>query len=158
MNGIVPPGYEARFLGSATTLEELNLYAPLEESTPEGSLMLMRLDFEDFPSEESLENLNQSLVTAGVPSWPGNNYVVYADVTQPSIYLAWVKGMAFITIIIGIIAITVLPAILGAFVWWIIPQAIKDLIVMGGMMLIMFGMIQLMKPMLTKKKEGKKEG
>lgn len=167
MNGIIPPGYSARLLGSATTFDGLNFLSPLEASTPEGSLMLMELDFEDFPTIESIESLNQYLLEAGIPTWPGNTRIVFAVATTPILYLEWVKGQSpmqvygpqaipWMPIIIGGLLLTILPVLLGGIIWFLIPQSIKDLMVMGGMMLLMLGMMQMLKPMLTPEKEKKR--
>ena len=146
--------------GSAVSIEDLNAFTPLEEGTAEGSLMLMRLDFADFPTGEALRKLNQALVDAGVPAWPGYSFIVYADTTTPSVYLAWQKGIAWMPIIIGILVFTLLPPLLGAIVWWLIPDEIKQLITsvigMGMMMLVMWLMMSLMKPLTAPEKKPKR--
>lgn len=152
-DGLMPIEYSARLLGSATTYSGLNLYSALEESTPEGSLVLMQLDFVDFPSSDVVESLNQALINAGVPKWSGNTRIVYSDISKPSIYIEWVKGMAWLPIIIGVLLATVLPGLLGGIIWLVLPSGIKDIIVLGGMMLIMWGIMSLVKP---KKGKGQK--
>ena len=54
---LIPPGYRAQLLGQSATPEGLNILAPLEEATAEGSLMLMRLDFAGFPATQALDDL-----------------------------------------------------------------------------------------------------
>jgi len=161
MSSLIPPGYQAVLVGSATTLEDLNAYAPLEEEIAEGSILLMRLDFADFPSGDVLDGLEKALRDKGVRPWPGYYFIVYADTTQPSIYLAWQKGIPWMTIIIGILALTALPMLLGGLVWLILPQSLKDLINnligMGMMLLVMFVMMQVMKPLTAGLKEKPKE-
>ena len=150
-NGMVPPGYTAVLIGSAASIEDLDTIAPLEESADEGTLMLMRLDFAEFPSSEALADLESALGEAGVKKWPGNPYVVYAETETPSIYLAWQKGIAWMSVIIGILVLAVLPALLGAFIWWLLPQSIKDLI----NAMVMFGMMFLMMILMAKIMPGK---
>ena len=150
-NGMVPPGYTAVLIGSAASIEDIGTIAPLEESADEGTLMLMRLDFAEFPSSEALADLESALGEAGVKKWPGNPYVVYAETEIPSIYLAWQKGIAWMSIIIGILVLAVLPALLGAFIWWLLPQSIKDLI----NAMVMFGMMFLMMILMAKIMPGK---
>lgn len=152
-NGIIPPGYTARFLASSSTLDGIGYYSPLEEGLGEGSLMLMELDFTDFPSSEVLESLNQALINVGVPTWPGNNYIVYQDVTKPSIYLAWVKGAVWLSIIIGMLVLFVLPTLLGIGLWYLIPETTRQMIEMIIVMVIMFFMLRMIMPMLTPAKE-----
>jgi hypothetical protein len=157
---MVLPGYRAVLLGSAARIEDLGTFTPLEEGTAEGALILMRLDFTESPSNEVLAQLNQACIDAGIPTWPGYDYIVYADTTQPSVYLAWQKGFAWIPVIIGILVFTLLPPLLGAIVWWLIPDEIKQLITgligMGMMMLVMWLMMSLMKPLTTPEKKSKR--
>ena len=153
---MVPPGYRAVLLGQANSIEDLGTFTPLEESTAEGALILMRLDFAEYPSEEALGDLNQACLDAGIPPWPGETFIVYADTAGPSIYLAWQKGIAWMPVIIGMLALTVLPPLLTAVVWWILPEEIKSLISglisLGMMMLVMWLMMSVMKPLTAPEK------
>jgi hypothetical protein len=158
---MMPPGYRALLLGQATNLDDLNVFVPLEESTAEGTLVLMRLDFAAFPTGEMLAKLEGKLKDAGVHTWPGYPFIVHADASRPSVYLAWQKGFAWLPVIIGILALTVLPPLLGSIIWLILPQSFKDLINnligMGMMLLVMLVMMQVMKPLTTAMKERPKE-
>jgi hypothetical protein len=141
---MLPPGYRAALLGSAASIEDLRTVAPLEEQTAEGTLMLMRLDFAEYPSPEVLGQLEGKLREAGVPPWPGYPYIVYADTSQSSVYLAWQKGVAWMPIIIGILITTLLPALLGAIIWMLLPESIKNLInmmVAVGVMVLMMSLM-----------------
>jgi len=154
---MVPPGYRAVLLGQAASIDDLGTFTPLEEGVAEGALILMRLDFAEYPSEEVLAQLDQACIDAGIPAWPGYDYVVYADITNPSVYLAWQKGIAWLPIIIGILATVALPPLLMSLVWWILPEEVKSLISglinMGMMLLVMFLMMQFMKPLIAPAKE-----
>ena len=154
---MVPPGYRAVLLGSAVRIEDLGTFTPLEEGVDEGALVLMRLDFTEFPSSESLAQLNKAFLDKGIPPWPGYDFVVYADATSPSAYLAWQKGLAWMPVIIGILVVTVLPALLGGAIWLLLPQSVKDMITgiinLGMMMLVMWLMTSMMKPLITPAKE-----
>jgi len=139
-DGMTPPGYRAVLIGSAATIEGLGTIAPIEASVAEGGLMLIRLDFIEQPSSEVLAELETKLAGAGVKKWPGNQYIVYADTTRPSIYLAWQKSIAWMPIIIGILITALLPALLGALIWWLLPESIKNLInmmVVAGVMVLL---------------------
>ena len=153
---MVPPGYRAVLLGQANSIEDLGTFTPLEESAAEGALILMRLDFAERPSAEALSQLESACRDAGVTPWPGYSYVVYADATRPSVYLAWQKGIAWMPVIIGILAITVLPPLLTALVWWVLPEEVKSLISgligLGMMMLVMWLMMSLIKPLTASEK------
>jgi hypothetical protein len=154
---MVPPGYRAVLIGSAAGIEDLGTFTPLEEGAVEGALLLMRLDFAEYPSSEALAQLNQQCLDAGIPPWPGYDYIVYADTVQPSVYMAWQKGFAWMPIIIGLLVTVVLPPLLGSVIWWILPEEIKSLITglinLGMMVLVMFVMMQFMKPLLAPAKE-----
>ncbi len=158
---MVPPGYRAVLLGQAISIDDLGTFTPLEEGAAEGALILMRLDFAEQPSDEALAQLNQQCLEAGIPTWPGYDYIVYVNTTSPSVYLAWQKGIAWLPIIIGILVTVALPPLLMSLVWWILPEEVKSLISglinMGIMLLVMFVMMQFMKPLTAPQKEKPKK-
>lgn len=136
---MIPVGYRAYLLSVVNTLDELSAVTPLEESGPEGALMLMRLDFAGTSPAESLAQIEQGLVSAGVPAWPGQGSHVRAE--GASVYISWVKGFAWMSVITGILALTILPLLLGGLVWMALPETVKEMInmmvVVGVMMLMM---------------------
>jgi hypothetical protein len=150
---MVPYGYTAYLLGTSDTLDGLYSISPLEEDMAEGTLMLMQLNFEDLPSAEVIAELNQELNQAGVTPWPGYSQIAYADTNQAAIYLCWVKGIAWMSIIIGILVLMVLPALLGAFIWWLLPEDIKAMI----NMMIVVGVMALMMTFMSRATEGSKK-
>jgi hypothetical protein len=157
---MTPPGYRAVLIGQAAVIEELGTFAPLEESSDEGALFLMRLDFTEAPTAEALEQLERAFLDAGVELWPGYDHVVYADLEQPSVFLAWQKGFAWLPIIIGLLVTTVLPPLLGSLVWWLMPDDLKNLIsgiVNMGIMLVVMLLISKLMPMFTPTKEKSKK-
>ena len=157
---MAPEGYRAQLIGSATSIEDLGTFAPLEESSAEGALFLIRLDFTEFPLEEALAELEQKLADAGVELWPGYSHVVYADTDQPSIFLAWQKGFAWLPIIIGLVVTVVLPPLLGSLVWWLMPADLKNLItsiVNIAIMLVVMLLITKLMPVFTPDKEKTKK-
>ena len=152
-NGIAATGFRTHLLGEVAAIEDLSIFQPLEESVPEESLMMLELYFEAFPSSESLESLNQACLDGGIPPWPGNSQIVFADSDRPIVYLAWTKGFAWISVIAGMVALTVLPMLLGGLLWWLIPEPVKDLLMMVVMMGGMFLMMKLIMPMLAPGKQ-----
>ena len=150
-NGLIPPGYRAVLIGYAPSVEDLSTFVPMEEGAAEGSLMLMELDFAELPSAETLGEVNQACLDAGVPPWPGYEHVVYAETGSPTVYLAWQKAIAWLPIIIGILATVLLPPLVGSVIWLLLPEPVKELITgligMGMMMLVMWLMIGLVKPL-----------
>jgi len=156
----VPPGYRAVLLGQAQEIEDLGTFAPLEESSAEGALVLMRLDFLELLSEETLGNLEQVCQDTGIEPWPGSEYYVYSDTVSTAVYLVWQKGLAWLPIVIGLLVTMVLPPLLTAGVWLILPDSLKSLISslinMGMMMLVMF-LVMKMVPTLSPEKENPKQ-
>ena len=156
----VPPGYSAVLLGQAQDIEELGTFTPLEEGAAEGALVLMRLDFTEQASGETLGSLEQVCRDAGVEPWPGSEYYVYADTDSPTVYLVWQKGLAWLPIIIGLLATVALPPLITAGVWLILPESLKSLISslinMGMLMLVMFLVMKMM-PALSPAKEKPKQ-
>lgn len=162
MPGVVlPSGYKAVFLGLANSVEELGAFVTFEEGTDEGALILMRLDFTDYPSPEALSQLNESCLEQGMPPWPGSDYIVYADAAEPAVYLAWQKGLAWMPVILGLLTTLILPPLLIAGIWWILPESVTSLIesvaTLGMMLLPMFLIMQFMKPPMASKKPKEKE-
>ncbi len=157
----VPPGYRAVLVGQAQNIADLGTFSPLEDSAEEGALVLVRLDFAEEVSGEVLGSIEQSCRDAGVEPYPGSSYYVYADTESNSVYLVWQKGMPWLPIIIGLLATVVLPPLLTAGIWLILPDSLKGLISslvnMGMMLLVMWLMTSLMKPLLTPAKEKPKQ-
>lgn len=157
----IPAGYQAVPLGYAVRLEDLGAFVPLEESSAEGALFLLRLDFSEYPSEESLAHLEQACIEAGVEKWPGYEHTVYASTDEPALYLAWQKGMPWLAIIGVLLASIVLPPLMGSFIWWLLPQDLKDMISgiinLGIMLLMIWLMTSLMKPLLSASREKPKK-
>jgi hypothetical protein len=157
-NALIPPGYRAVLMGQAAAIEDLGAFAPLEEGSDEGALFLARLDFAESPTDDALNRLEAALTDAGVEMWPGYDHIVYAD-AEGAVYLAWMKGLAWMPIIVGILAMMALPLLTGSLVWLIIPQDLKNLITglvnMGMMLLVIYLMSKLM-PSLAPGKERKK--
>jgi len=158
---LVPPGYRAVLLGSASNIEDLGTFAPLEESLYEGALVLVRLDFAEPPIPEALNQLEQACHDAQVEMWPGYDHIVHAGETSTSVYLAWQKGFAWTAVIVGLLVTVVLPPLLGSLVWLILPESVKTLITniinLGMLALIMFVMMQVMKPLTIPAKEKPKK-
>ena len=100
------------------------------------------------------------MCNAGDEAWPGSEYYVYADTGSTSVYLVWQKGIAWLPIIIGLLAMVVLPPLLTAGIWLILPDSLKsfisNLINLGMMVLIMF-LIMKMMPALSPEKEKPKQ-
>ena len=157
----VPPGYKAVPIGQASAIEDLGTFTPLEESAAEGALVLMKLEFSEDLSDETLEDIEQACRDAEIESWPGSEFYVYAEESSSTVYLVWQKGMAWLPIILGILATVVLPPLLTAGIWLILPDSLKSLIStlinMGMMLLVMWLMMSLMKPLFTSEKEKPKQ-
>ena len=156
----VPPGYRAVLLGQAQDIEYLGIFSPLEEGAAEGALVLIRLDFTEPLPEETLGNQEQACRDTGIEPWPGSAYYVYDDTDSTSVYLVWQKGIAWLPIIIGLLATMVLPPLLTAGLWLILPDSLKSLIsslINLGMMMLMMWLVMKMVPALSSEKEKPKQ-
>lgn len=153
---LTPPGYRAIIVGSGATIEELGTFAPMEESSAEGTLMLIRLDFTEFLSEGTLAAIEKEFSEAGVERWPGYENIVITDLTRPSVYLIWQKGFAWLPVIIGLLATVILPPLLGGVIWMLLPESLKQtinmIISMGMMLLVLFLVMRLVKPLTEPEK------
>ena len=157
----VPQGYSAILVAQAPGIEDLGAFAPLEEGSAEGTLVLMKLDFLEPVPEESLIELEEACRDAGIEPWPGSESYVYTDINSSSFYLVWQKGFAWLPVIIGLLAVTVLPPLLTAGLWLILPDSLKSLISslinLGMMLFMMWLLTSLMKPLLISAKEKPKQ-
>jgi len=157
----VPPGYRAVLLGQVHEIGDLGAFSPLEDNADEGALVLVQLDFATEVSIEILGEIELACRDTGVEPYPGSPYYVYADTDSNTVYLVWQKGMPWLPIIIGLLATMVLPPLLTAGIWLILPDSLKSLIStilnMGMMMLVMWLMMSLMKPLLAPSKQKPKE-
>ncbi|MBN2238319.1 MAG: hypothetical protein JW712_00975, partial [Dehalococcoidales bacterium] len=152
---------KAVLIGQASEIDDLGTFTPLEESADEGALVLMKLEFSQAPSGGVLEELEQTCRDTGVESWPGSEFYVYADESPTTVYLVWQKGMAWLPIIVGLLGSIVLPPLLTAGIWLILPDSLKSLISslmnIGMLVLVMWLMMSVMKPMLSPAKEKPKQ-
>jgi hypothetical protein len=155
-----PPGYMPVLLGQAQDIEDLGAFTTLEEGAAEGTLVLMKLDFVEPPLEEVLVELEQACRNAGVEPWPGSEFYVYADISSKSVYLVWQKGFAWLPIIIGLLATMVLPPLLTAGLWLILPDSLKSFIsglINLGIMMLMMWLVMKMVPALSSEKAKPKQ-
>jgi hypothetical protein len=134
----MPTGYTTYYAGSFEDLAaQQEVMAAREESAPEGTLALLELTLAQPALPETLAELNSRLLAAGVPPWGGYSSVVFSDTANPDkLYIAWVKGFAWSGMIVGIL-LFLLPTILGGMLWFLIPQGIRDMMVMAGFMAVM---------------------
>lgn len=140
---VIPPGYQTRLVGIASSLDELQSFIPLEAGLPEPSRVLMRVDISPGEDVYSIaSNLNDELAARGVPSWPEHpGTIAFAE--GSSVYLAWVKGFAWIPVIIGLLV--VLPVILPIILWFVSPEFRDTMEAMFGFLIMMLMMVFMMK-------------
>jgi hypothetical protein len=134
----------AVLVAQAASLTELEAFVAIEETQPESSLMGASLTFAGDPGdiEQLAHTLNQACLNRGVPPWPGNSYLALAQ--GNTIYISWQKGMAWWSWILGVVLSLVLPALLGAVLWLMLPESTRQLIesvtYLGAMALVMLGL------------------
>ena len=85
--------------------------------------------------------------------WPGYEHVVYADTCRARRLPCLAEGPGLDADHHRSAGHRGLTAAAGSLVWWILPQDIKDLITgiinLGMMMLVMFILMQVMKPLTS---------
>ncbi len=145
----MPIGYTSYYAGSFEDLRSQQaLVAAQEETAPEGTLAMLELQLAEAPHPDTLVEVNNQLLSAGVPPWEGYSSIVFADATDPKkVYVCWTKELAWSGVIIGIL-LFLLPTILGGVLWFLIPQPVKDTIIMMGLMMVMLPIMG----MITKEK------
>jgi hypothetical protein len=151
----MPVDYQAVLLGSGTTLDDMQNYRPQEESTPEGSLIMLELSFGSAISADTVNAINEQCTGVGVLPWPGNTQIAFASADGMSLSLMWVKGFAFLPAILGLLALTILPVLLGVFLWWLIPEEVKQMINAMIMMMVMVVMMMMLKPLFSSGEKSK---
>ncbi len=127
---VLPPGYKSISIGSVTGFSQLGAFQPMEEGQEEGSRMLAQLTFEHRPSDFDYlaAELNQRCLETGVSTWPEQQNIAFADPTQPVLYICWQKGMVWWGWIIGLLASLVLPPLIMAGLWLILPESVKEMV------------------------------
>jgi len=129
-DAVLPPGYKAVSVGSVTGFDELGAFQPMEEGQEEGSRMLAQLVFEHRPADfDYLANeLNRRCLETGISLWPERRDFAFADTAQPVLYICWQKGMVWWGWILGLLASLVLPPLVMAGLWLILPESVKEMI------------------------------
>ena len=144
-DAILPSGYRAVLVGSATGFKKLETFEPLEQGQDEGSRMLAQLAFEHRPPDFDYlaAQLNQKCLETGVSPWPERQDFVFADPAQPVLYVCWQKGFVWWGWILVLLGSLVLPPLVMAGLWLILPESLKEMIegitylgIMGAAMLL----------------------
>jgi hypothetical protein len=150
LDATLPPGYKAVLIGSVTGFDRLGVFEPLEQGQAEGSRMLARLIFEHRPPEFDYlaVELSQMCLETGVSPWPEHQNVAFADPAQPVLYVCWQKGLVWWGWILALLGSLVLPPLIMAGLWLILPESVKEMIeavvnlsVMGIVMFVMSKMV-----------------
>ena len=149
LDTILPPRCSAVLVGSFTSLEELEGFEPLEQGQEEDSRMLAQLTFEHRPPEFDYlaAELNQKCLETGVSLWPERQDIAFADPSQPVIYVCWQKGMVWWGWILALLGSLILPPLIMAGLWLILPEstrqmleAVINLSILGVLMFVMVKM------------------
>jgi hypothetical protein len=130
LNAVLPSGYTAVLVGSVTSFEELSAFETLEQGQDEYSRMLAQLTFEqrspDF--DYLVGQLNQKCIEAGVTPWPERRDIAIGDPVEPVIYLCWQKGFVWWGWILALLGSVVLPPLIMAGLWLILPDSVKQMV------------------------------
>jgi hypothetical protein len=130
LNTVLPSGYTAVLVGSVTSFNELESFETLEQGQEEGSRILAQLTFEQrAPDLDYLVGqLNQKCLEASVTPWPERRDIAVADPVEPVIYLCWRKGFVWWGWILALLGSVVLPPLIMAGLWLILPDSVKQMI------------------------------
>lgn len=145
---MIPTGYQTRLIGTANSLDELNMFVPLEEGLPELSRVLLQVAVSpDADIQTIAGELNAKCLEQGVPQWPEYpGQIVF--IQDNTLYLAWTKGIAWLPIIIGLlVAIPFIAPIILLFVsptFRAIVEFIPTLLLMFVLMIFMRKMSEAM--------------
>lgn len=146
MEIILLPGYHAVPIGQVANSGQLSIFESLEQGQAEESRMLAKLVFRYRSSnfEQLATEINQACVATGIASWPEHRNIAFADPAQPVIYICWQKGMVWWGWILVLIGSVILPPLIMAGLWLILPDSVKQMLesityigIMGAMMYIM---------------------
>jgi hypothetical protein len=147
----IPAGYTAQLLATATDISGAGLFYPAEESQAEYTRMVLCIDCGSVADAESAaQTIQEGCLAQGVlywPEYPGQ----YTFVDGSSVYVAWVKGFAWMAIIAGLILVPVI----GMILWALMPESLQQLISAVIMMFVMMIMMRMMMPMLKGPEEKK---
>ena len=133
---MIPPGYEAQYLGQAGSVDELDNFKGIEWSQPEETRMILRLDFKwRFPLFEQAAGLaNQAMKGLGVTPWPEYSDIIFYHPTEPWWYITWVKGFAWLAPILAALLSffstwagqLLIAVFLGSLLWRVVPKEVKQ--------------------------------
>ena len=137
-------GYQPVFFGSFDAEYEAQQIGILETSLPEGTPILIQLNFSEIPTIESLCALEFELSKTDA----GNIFPskVYVDDNNPSsVYIVYSKGIGITTILLPILLLIGLPVLLGGLVWkFLIPDSFKQTLNMIGTLIVVMIMMKVM--------------
>lgn len=146
---VLPEGYRAVQVGLASDFVGLNSFSFLEESQAEGSRMLCVLTFANQPSLDVVSVINERCKRQGVTPWPEYQDIAFLDPAEPVLYISWQKGQAWWVWIVGLLASLILPPLITAVLYLILPESIKELInavmylgIISVVMLVMSKMVK----------------
>jgi hypothetical protein len=130
LSAILPSGYRAVLVASVTSFKELGVFETLEQSQEEGSRMLAQLAFEHRPPDFDYlaVKLNQKCLETGVSPWPERQDIAFADPSEPVIYVCWQKGFVWWVWILALLGSVILPPLIMAGLWLILPESVKQMI------------------------------
>ena len=130
LDAILPSGYKAVLIGSAASFDEFGVFEPLEQGQAEGSRMLAQLTFQHRPAgfDHVAAQLDKMCLETGVSPWPEYQSIAFADPAQPVLYVCWQKGLVWWGWILALLASLVLPPLIMAGLWLILPESVKEMI------------------------------
>ena len=139
----------AVLLARADSYDDLHLFSAVEENQPEGALIGVEMAFHA-PADDIrqlADQLNAACLEQGVAPWPGTASIVYTE--HSTIRICWTKGFAWWPIILGTLLALVLPMLIGAVLWALTPEPVKQaiglVVTLGVVMFVMYGVSKVTK-------------
>jgi len=151
----IPTGHQLNVAAVISDPHEFQALSFVEENLPEPCHALLEIHLEPgfIITNELIVDLNVKLLDRGVHSWPEYpNQLVFAE--DDVIYIAWVKGVAWMGIILGVIAVLPIIFLILLFTsetFRTILQLVVMMLLFWVMMKMMSGMMPALKPAEAKR-------
>ena len=135
-------------VGSGTAGDLKTRLPALEELLQEGNKCELRLTFQGrfLGFNQAAWLVNWGLETGGVTPWPGEGDLVFLDPVQPVWYVRWVKGIAWLPVIVA--ALLAVVAVMAYLTVWqllrVVPEAVRPWVaiaIAGGVGLAGLGLL-----------------
>lgn len=123
-------------LCSVSDASYLTYFSDIEESLPENTPVCVRLTFNTSNLNHICDEINRVCESLGVTKWLDR----YAYCSGNNIDIYWVKGFSWWAVILGSILALIVPPLIGAAIYALLPESWRN-IIDTTMMLIVLGVV-----------------